>query len=49
MSQDVDLIVTCNHENCPYNHEKECGKDVLFMDDPECMAQTESKENNDRE
>lgn len=39
MSQDVNLIVECDHTECTYNHEGECGKDVLFVDDPECKAQ----------
>ena len=43
MSQDVNLIITCNHENCPYNHEKECGKDILYVNDAECIAQAESE------
>lgn len=43
MSQNVNLIVTCDHENCPYNHEKECGKDILYVNDPECIAQAESE------
>lgn len=43
MSQDVNIIITCNHTDCHYNHEKECGKEVLFVDDEECIAQAESE------
>jgi hypothetical protein len=39
MSQDVNLIVECDYTKCPYNHEGECGKDVLYVDDSECKAQ----------
>lgn len=44
MSQDINLIITCDYENCPYNHEKECDKDILYVDDTECMAQVESED-----
>ena len=44
MSQDINLIITCDYENCPYNHEKECGKDILYVDDTECIAQVESED-----
>lgn len=44
MSQDINLIVTCSQTDCPYNHEKECGKEVLYINDSECMAQVESEE-----
>ena len=43
MSQNVNLIVICDHKNCPYNQEKECGKDILYVNDPECIAQAESE------
>lgn len=43
MSQDVNLIVECDHTECPYNCEGECGKDVLYVDDLECKAQAESE------
>ena len=44
MSQDVNLIITCGHVDCPYNYEKECGKDILYVNDPECIVQAESKD-----
>lgn len=44
MSQDVNLIVECDHTECIYNHEGECDKDILYLDDSECKAQTESEE-----
>ena len=39
MSQDINLIVTCSRIDCPYNHEKECGKEVLYINDLECESQ----------
>ena len=33
MSQDVNLIVECDHTECSYNCEGECGKDVLYVYD----------------
>ena len=42
--QDVNLIVECDHKECPYNCAGECGKDVLYADDPECKAQSKSNE-----
>ena len=47
MSQDINLIITCDYENCPYNYEKECGKDILYVDDTECIAQAESDKESD--
>lgn len=44
MSQDVNMIIICNHMDCPYNHEKECGKEVLYINDAECYAQVESED-----
>lgn len=44
MSQDVNIIITCNHSDCPYNHEKECGKEILYANDMECMAQADEEE-----
>lgn len=44
MSQDVNIIVTCEYKNCPYNNEKECGKEILYVDDIECIAQAESED-----
>lgn len=43
MSQDINLVVTCSRIDCPYNHEKECGKEILYIDDPECVAQAEKE------
>lgn len=43
MSQDINLIITCSYIDCPYNHEKECGKDILYANDTECIAQAESE------
>ena len=43
MSQDVNLIIECDYTKCPYNHEGECGKDVLYVDDPKCKAQAENE------
>ena len=42
--QDVNLIVDCDHIECPYNCEGECGKDILYVDDPECKASAESED-----
>ncbi len=42
MSQDVNLIITCDHTTCSHNCEGECGKETLLIDDPDCIAQTES-------
>ena len=39
MSQDVNLIITCDRTECPYNYEGECGKDVLYMNDKDCLEQ----------
>ena len=47
MSQDINIIVTCSYIDCPYNHEKECGKDILYVNDTECIAQAESEDNYD--
>lgn len=47
MSQDINKIITCDHENCPYNNEKECGKEILYVDDIECIALAESEVNNE--
>lgn len=44
MSQDINIIITCDHTNCSYNHEKECGKEILYVDDLECIAQAESED-----
>lgn len=44
MNQDVNLIITCDHTDCPYNYEKECCKGILYADDIECIAQAESEE-----
>lgn len=44
MSQDVNLIVECDHTECPYNCVGECGKDVLYVDDSDCKAQAESED-----
>lgn len=41
---DVNLIVECDYTECPYNCGGECGKDVLYVDDLECMAQVESED-----
>jgi len=41
MKQDINMIITCDNTECPYNCEGECGKDVLYVDDPECKAQAE--------
>lgn len=43
MSQDINIIVTCDYEDCPYNHEKECGKDILYVNDSECPVISEDK------
>lgn len=43
MSQDINLIVTCSQIDCPYNHEKECSKEVLYINDSECIVQAESE------
>ena len=47
MSQDINIIITCVHADCPYNHEKECGKEILYVDDLKCVAQAESEDNNE--
>ena len=44
MYQDINLIITCSQIDCLYNHEKECGKEVLYVDDPECKAQAEMED-----
>jgi len=44
MSQDINIIITCDHTDCPYNHEKECGKEILYVDDVGCIAQAESED-----
>lgn len=44
MSQDINMIITCDRKGCPYNHEKECGKEILYVDDVECIAQAESED-----
>lgn len=44
MNQDINLIINCDRIDCPYNHEKECGKDILYVNDKECIAQSESEE-----
>ena len=43
MSQDINMIITCDHTDCPYNHKKECGKEVLYVNDPERIVQAESE------
>jgi hypothetical protein len=43
-SQDVNIIVWCKHKDCPYCHEGECGKEVLYWNDAECRAITEGKQ-----
>ena len=40
-SQDVNTIVWCKYRDCPYCHEGECGKEVLYWNDVECRAITE--------
>lgn len=44
MSQDVNLIVECDYTECSYNHEGECGKDVLYVDDSECKVQAKRED-----
>lgn len=34
----VNVIITCNHKECPYCHEGECGKPVIEINDSECVA-----------
>jgi len=41
MSQDVNQIVLCDHKDCPYCHCGECGKEILYWADDECIAQKE--------
>ena len=36
MSQNVNIIITCDRKNCPYCHEGECGKETLYIEDSEC-------------
>lgn len=43
MAQNVNMIIDCDYTSCPYNYEHECGKDVLYVDDSECIAQKESE------
>jgi hypothetical protein len=43
MSQDTNIIITCGHTDCLYNHEKECGKEILYANDNECKAESEEK------
>ena len=50
MSQGVNLIITCDNKKCQYNYEGECGKDVLSIDDSDCLEQNkgETDERNKR-
>ena len=41
MAQNVNMIIDCDYTSCPYNYEHECGKDVIFLDDSDCIAQYE--------
>lgn len=45
--QDVNLIVTCNRSDCQYCYEGECGKDVLYINDGECLALAEGEDVNE--
>ena len=38
ISQDINMIVLCNYKECQYCHEGECGKEVLYIEDSECIA-----------
>jgi hypothetical protein len=33
-----NMIITSTHTDCKYCHEKECGKDAIYLDDAECLA-----------
>ena len=39
MSQDINIIITCGYTDCPYNQEKECGKEILYVNDTECTVE----------
>ena len=46
----VNFIITCNHTECKYCHEKQCGKSEIYLDDKECIAlMSESDENGKEE
>lgn len=32
----VNIIITCDHKDCKYCHEGECGKPIIKIDDSEC-------------
>lgn len=44
MAQNVNMIIDCDYTSCPYNHEYECNKDLIFLDDSECIAQKKSED-----
>ena len=46
MAQNVNMIIDCDYTSCPYNYEYECGKEEIFLDDSECIAQ---KKRDDKE
>ena len=43
MAQNVNMIIDCDYTTCPYNIERECSKEVIFLDDSECIAQNERR------
>ena len=42
----INMIITCSHMECEYNHCGECGKDCIKMNDNECIVMKESKNDN---
>ena len=39
----INVIITCDHTECEYCHEKECEKPVIWIDDSECKAMERSE------
>ena len=37
----VNMIITCEHKECKYCHEGECGKPVIKINDTECLVMNE--------
>ncbi len=42
----ANIIITCDHKECEYCHEGECGKDCIWIDDKECKYMSEKGKRN---
>ena len=37
MNQSINIIIICDQNDCRFCNEGECGKDILYCNDKECL------------